>query len=185
MFTDQFLSMIVNKRCWAWASLMGQGARLPLDLLSGQIAFPATQKPSSNANTLDDYKAEGTWTPAIRFNSAVTGITYSVQIGTYMKIGRYVHAPFSIQLSSKGSATGVCTLAGFPAACSNANDFAGVIGYWSSMTSSFVYVGVYLQGGTTVAGLLGATGAATGLTQLHDTDFSNTTVLKGAISYNV
>ena len=35
-----------------------------INLTSGQITFPTTQVPSSDANTLDDYE-EGTWTPVI------------------------------------------------------------------------------------------------------------------------
>ena len=51
------------------------------------ITFPATQNPSSDANTLDDYE-EGTWTPA-NPNVSLTSAT-----GTYTKIGRYVYITF-------------------------------------------------------------------------------------------
>jgi hypothetical protein len=44
--------------------------------------FPATQDPSSNANTLDDYE-EGTWTPR-------TGTGITVESATYTKIGNRV-----------------------------------------------------------------------------------------------
>ena len=51
--------------------------------------FPATQSPSSDANTLDDYE-EGNWTPtAIGTTTAGTG-TYSTQNGRYTKVGRLV-----------------------------------------------------------------------------------------------
>lgn len=56
-----------------------------LDLASGQIKFPATQNPSSNANTLDDYE-EGTWTPDVQ---GVTGTIQSVS-GNYVKVGRMI-----------------------------------------------------------------------------------------------
>jgi hypothetical protein len=52
---------------------------------NGQIVFPATQNPSSNANTMDDYE-EGTWTPTI---DSWNG-TYNLQQGFYTKIGRQV-----------------------------------------------------------------------------------------------
>jgi hypothetical protein len=54
------------------------------------VTFPATQVASSDANTLDDYE-EGTWTPTIKGSSTAGAGTYSVQIGTYTKVGRVVH----------------------------------------------------------------------------------------------
>jgi hypothetical protein len=52
---------------------------------SGQIKFPATANPSSNANTLDDYE-EGTWT-ATDASGAGLG---NLGSGYYTKIGNYV-----------------------------------------------------------------------------------------------
>jgi len=50
------------------------------------ITFPATQDPSSNANTLDDYE-EGTWTPTVSNFG-----TLSSANGRYTKIGNLVYA---------------------------------------------------------------------------------------------
>lgn len=72
-------------------------------ITGGQIAFPATQNPSSNANTLDDYE-EGTWTPVI---TASAGTFTSVAgSGTYTKIGRAVHITVSINITTLGTAAG-------------------------------------------------------------------------------
>ena len=65
------------------------------------IAFPATQYASSNANTLDDYE-EGTWTPTF---GSFDG-TYSVQLGTYTKIGRLVTVEVHLAASSIGTSAG-------------------------------------------------------------------------------
>lgn len=54
----------------------------------GQIAFPATQNASANANTLDDYE-EGTWTPA---DASGAGLTLVGAVGLYTKIGNMVFA---------------------------------------------------------------------------------------------
>ncbi len=71
---------------------------------AGQLAFPATQNPSANANTLDDYE-EGIWTPALNFGGAATGITYAAStLGRYTKIGRLVTATANLILTSKGTA---------------------------------------------------------------------------------
>jgi hypothetical protein len=51
------------------------------------IQFPATQSPSADANTLDDYE-EGTWTPNQGGGLTVTG-SFSSN-GSYVKIGRAV-----------------------------------------------------------------------------------------------
>lgn len=76
---------------------------------AGQIAFPATANPSSNANTLDDYE-EGAFTPILSFNDLSVGITYSIQQGRYVKVGGLVTAWVMIALSSKGSSTGVAQI---------------------------------------------------------------------------
>jgi len=55
--------------------------------LSGTgITFPATQDPSSDANTLDDYE-EGSWTPVL---SGIGSGTLTEQYGRYTKIGNLV-----------------------------------------------------------------------------------------------
>jgi hypothetical protein len=47
-------------------------AAAPWSPTSGQIPFPATQIPSSNPNTLDDYE-EGTFLPIITCNGGSSG----------------------------------------------------------------------------------------------------------------
>ena len=56
----------------------------------------------------------GTWTPALNFGGATTGITYTTQSGNYVRMGNLVYVHFSIVLSSKGSATGAATITGLP-----------------------------------------------------------------------
>jgi len=64
------------------------GAATPSTSGAG-ITFPATDSPSSNANTLDDYE-EGTWTP--RLADAASGGTSNTSgsSGWYTKIGNQV-----------------------------------------------------------------------------------------------
>jgi len=84
------------------------------------ITFPATQDPSSNANTLDDYE-EGTWTPALSYATPGTlSVAYSNQTGRYTRIGRIVHLAFDIRLSAftKGTASGALIITGIPVAMS-------------------------------------------------------------------
>lgn len=87
-----------------------------LDLPTGQIAFPATQNPSSNANTLDDYE-EGTFTPGLSFTTpGDLAVVYSNQTASYTKIGRCVCYTLLIQTSSFTYSTAASHLriTGFP-----------------------------------------------------------------------
>ena len=65
--------------------------------VSSGIAFPATQSPSADPNTLDDYE-EGTWTPSLGGNTS-----YTSQDGTYTKIGRVVFFRGMIVVNSIGT----------------------------------------------------------------------------------
>ena len=82
----------------AWTSVYTEG-----------VSFPATQVPSADVNTLDDYQ-EGTWTP--------TGnvITFANASGTYTKVGRMVFATFSVEFPTT-SDTGNAEINGLPFAC--------------------------------------------------------------------
>ncbi len=74
------------------------------------VTFPATQVPSADANTLDDYE-EGTWTPAwLNFGTG----TYDVQQGRYTKIGRLVTIECYLGILSLGSASGNAIITGLP-----------------------------------------------------------------------
>jgi hypothetical protein len=68
--------------------------------LSG-ITFPASQVPSANANTLDDYE-EGTWTPT---DGSGAGLTFSGVSGNYVKLGNLVIAQcaFTYPVTSSSS----------------------------------------------------------------------------------
>ena len=71
--------------------------------LSSGITFPATAVAATDANTLDDYE-EGTWTPVV---TGWTSVTYAVQDGKYIKIGKHLTAWFYIQFSGTSAAANV------------------------------------------------------------------------------
>lgn len=157
-----------------------------LTLGVGQLAFPASQNASSNANTLDDYE-EGSWTPTIGGTGGETGQSYgSYRNGSYIKVGRFVCAAFDVQLSTKGTITGNVQIKGLPFLVSNTtNQNAGTchIGYWDVMTSSVVYLTGHAAANSTAASLMIATAAATSLTNVAAGDLSNTTRFIGCVSY--
>ena len=113
-------------------------AALPLG--SGQITFPATQNPSSDANTLDDYE-EGTWTPTIGGTGGQSGQAYTTQVGRYVKVGRIVAIVFEVSLSAEGTITTDLLIGGLPFTAYNLASlnaaaplrFANLITLWSSI----------------------------------------------------
>jgi hypothetical protein len=131
-----------------------------ISLFGGQITFPATQSASSDANTLDDYE-EGTFTPVLTF-SVTTDVTYSNRTGVYTKVGRIVTINVSIGISSVGSSSGFCTIAGLPFTAgflSNGN-FGG-----DGTTFTGAYLFTIIEAGATqfyVANQGGGTGSLAG-----------------------
>ena len=100
------------------------------------ITFPATQVPSADANTLDDYE-EGTWTPVITFGGNSVGVTYNASNGGYYtKVGRLVTITFVLDVSNKGSSTGSAVITGAPFSIINAQAARGglAIGYTAGIT---------------------------------------------------
>jgi len=75
-----------------------------LDLAAvGQVKFPASQNPSSDANTLDDYD-EATTTPAV-VSSSGTITTVTCSIAT-VKIGKRVFCSYTITVTTNGTGSG-------------------------------------------------------------------------------
>lgn len=147
---------------------------------SGQIKFPSTQNPSSDVNTLDDYE-EGTFTPGVTFGGASVGMTFSQQVGTYIKIGRLVFISAAFTFTAKGSSTGTFLLTGLPFASLNGNAFGGV-SIWSylnlnSITSIF---GNVTRNDTTIG--LSNFGAANS-TALDNTAFNNSSSIVLSATY--
>ncbi len=150
-------------------------------LTGGQIKFPATQVPSADANTLDDYE-EGTWTPTLQFGGAATGITYGTRNGRYTKVGRLVFVELRIVLTSKGSSTGAATITGLPftnnGSCSavGSGTFGGMSGVLNDTT------GVIYPSGTTININDNGGGSRANLT---DSNFTNTSDFDISITYTV
>jgi hypothetical protein len=144
------------------------------------IRFPAAQVASSGANDLDDYE-EGTWTPALLFGSASVGMTGTFT-GRYTKIGRQVHATFSIVLTAKGSSTGTATIGGLPFTILNADPRpVGTVARALNTSTLGSSPGVLGQLNTSVANLYHVTGGTSA--NITDANFGNTTELYGSIIF--
>lgn len=140
----------------------------------GQIKFPATQVPSADANTLDDYE-EGTWTPSVGGTA-----TYLIQTGVYTKIGRLVSFQTRLQINVLGTGL-TSTISGLPFTAAESVTPCSFLDSNSAMATAVVSVSPYVGGGNifiqsrTAASTLATTNAI----------FTNTTTVNAAGSYAV
>lgn len=124
---------------------IGVGGATPATSGAG-ITFPATQSASSNANTLDDYE-EGSWTPVLTATSG-TATSYSLQEGSYTKIGNTVFARFWVDTADKGTLSGDLKISGLPFSPSVVG---GVVSFNDFHTGSLVITTVFgYPSGTTI-----------------------------------
>jgi hypothetical protein len=137
------------------------------------------------ANALDDYE-EGTWTMGLAFGGASTGITYRVESGaTYTKIGRQVTATGFIELTNKGSATGIATITGLPFAVNGSG--WGFFGAAACRLTGVSFSGQYALrndiGGTTL--IVQQTTEAGVSSILDNTNFVNDSTVMITLTYFV
>jgi hypothetical protein len=93
---------------------------------SDGLTFPATQVASADPNTLDDYE-EGTWTPTVAGLTTAGTATYTLQTGTYTKIGRLVTITCTAAYSG-GTGAGFLIVSNLPFAAANLTNNFGNIG---------------------------------------------------------
>lgn len=157
-----------------------------LTVSGGQIAFPATQNPSTGANVLDDYE-EGTWTPD--FTCATPGDlakTLSSASGTYTKVGRLVTTAWTMVTSAftHSTAAGAVSITGFPFTCVSAGGLAALNRFGGITKASYTFFAPSMQGAAAAATLY-ACGSGVANTTLNITDMPSggTIVLIGGASY--
>ena len=123
------------------------------------------------------------WTPVVNFGGGSTGITYTTQVGSYIKVDSLVVATCFIELSAKGSSTGVLTIEGLPYSAKNTTDLeftaACVMDNAASAIEQPIAKLVYNTSSLDIISGSGADSAA----QLDDTDATATTKLSITISY--
>jgi len=89
------------------------GGNIKVDSGNG-IDFSADANASGmTSELLDDYE-EGSFTPSIAFGNSDLGVVYSGRTGRYTKIGNRVFFNILLNISNKGTATGIATIAGLP-----------------------------------------------------------------------
>lgn len=146
----------------------------------GRIIFPTVPALSTDPYTLDAY-AEGEWTAGLQFGGLAVGLT-AVVAGRYTKIGNRVFVTGIINLSSKGTSTGVATIAGLPFSPSltynKQQAVFCVLNNCSNITGSVV--GVISAGSGSIQLFNTGTGSRTALT---NTNFSDDSEVSLQFSY--
>lgn len=151
-------------------------------VVSTPVAFSSTGF-GMNASTMTDraFGRKGTWTPVLSFGGGSTGIAYSTQSGVYQKIGNLVVFNINLQLTNKGSSTG---LAAITAPFTSAND--NTFGVFVSQSNTTL-VGTNSQSVLLLAAnsssLLVVSSGIGSPNQLSDTNFANNSFWRCSGSY--
>lgn len=147
----------------------------PLTLTGGQIGFPATQVPSVDANTLDDYE-EGNWTPSVGGNA-----TYTSQIGRYTKIGNLVTVRCLMYVNVLGTGS-TSVISGLPFTSGDGTNPTGAVLFTNLAVSCVSVVARIVNGGTSIfLNSLTAAGTSYSLAAI----LGNSSTIDVSISYGV
>jgi hypothetical protein len=87
----------------------------------------------------------GTFTPALAFGGGSTGITYGSRYGTYTKIGTRCFFSLFIQLTSKGTSTGACTITGLPFTSNASNALSAFSIQTNGVSASNYFITAYID----------------------------------------
>lgn len=152
------------------------------------VKFPATQSPSSDPNTLDDYE-EGTWTPQLTLGGveiSTAGGSYNpANGGTYVKVGRRVRLKGLCYIATKGTATGVALITGLPFTRSSALiEYTAAYISAQNLTVTGLPVVAISMGASTITPYSAAVNSGA-TTQLTDTAFIGDTIVRIDIEYFV
>lgn len=196
---EQQLHALVEQNDRMLAAIQGYADLLnsngALDIVQARITashgiiFPATQNPSDDANTLDDYAEVTNWTPVASFATPGTSsFTPTIQVADATKIGREVFASFRYAAAvTVGTGSGNLQITGLP--------------YTASSDTNFIWDGALVWGGLTPAGsrtqvncslaagsstiLLSSSGAGAAATNIVASDVTGSLVLRGFLRFRV
>lgn len=142
------------------------------------VAFPATQVPSSNANTLDDYKEITSWDPALGGTA-----TYTNRYGRAIKIGKLVIAWGRIEVNAIGTGS-TTTISGLPyTAAATTMALGGSCGYFSTLAATVSSLVPVVLSGTSTIQFTSTPGAGAATMTVPTVIFQNGTVVNFTAIY--
>ncbi len=183
------LALLDDASAAAQATTLGLGTGnspvfAALTLTNGQIVFPATQVPSANANTLDDYE-EGTWTPVVTFATpGDLSLAYSEQAATYTKLGNRVITEYNVVTSSftHSTAAGELQITGMPFPVSVSS--VGALQYQNINKAGYTsFMSRFTPGSTTVRVAAAGSGVISAIVTASDVPTAGSLVLRGHGGY--
>lgn len=150
-FTPSSVSTLTNKTLdTAGSGNVFKIAGTQITAISGNTAKVATTFGSLTSGNLASFDASGnvqdsgasyvgptSWTPVMNFGGSTSGITYSTQTGSYVKIGKFIIAELNIVLTSTGAASGSATITGLPFAAAGTGVAVASIWNYASVSGSY------------------------------------------------
>ena len=155
-------------------------------LSGGGITFNGD---TATANALDDYE-EGVFTPALSINDSTSGITYLSRSAEYVKIGKLVFVNGDIQLSSKGSSSGVVKITSLPftindrTAGTTLDGGASLCAFSSGTSGIHTAIGLMGKGGSTEISMYVATSSDSQMNdQLGSSNITDSFSVRFSLTY--
>jgi hypothetical protein len=125
------------------------------------------------------------FTPGISFGNASVGITYTTQEGYYQRVGNIVFFFVKVELSNKGSSTGVARITNFPIAGAANPSYSLVTAFFSDIAFSAGYTVGLLKIGNSGDMQIMESGDNVLTGGLTDAAFVNTSVVEATGFYFV
>lgn len=125
----------------------------------------------------------GTYTPTLSFSGGNTGITYSVNNGTYYKTGKLITFSLNIILTSKGTDTGTIRLS-LPFVSTSTADYRAALTVFVADTTHNGHIQSVVANSSSVVNLNSISTTGTTIT-LTDANITNTSTLRVSGSYLV
>lgn len=152
----------------------------------GKIAFSVAATLTVGATGTAALISTGNWTPTIRGHTTAGAHTYSTQVGNYIKIGTLVIAWFNVAINAKDAAmVGNAQIAGLPFTSKTVAGlvYSGANQYWSTLATSCVFVGMYVDSNSAVAAIVRATAATATTGAMVTADVQNGSQFAGTLMY--
>lgn len=127
------------------------------------IDFSAT--PGTGTSELFSDYEEGSFTPAYGTDGSAPTITYLVQVGNYVKIGRMVYFAIELTTTARTGGSGSLRITGLPFTAGATRYTGGYYaGYWDNWTTNAPVAGTIVAGNTFCYMYLNTTLTSTGAT---------------------
>ena len=134
-----------------------------------------------------DYE-EGTWTPAFLGTTSQSGQGYDSQHGTYVKIGKWVHCHFFIDMNTEGTFNGMLALGTFPFATATTAIGGSALGtggplYFQVSGDSQIYFNLQLGASSTTAYLWTKSSSTGSREYPGNSSLNPATIMSGTFGY--